>query len=107
MRGVDPKDRFAGQFDKFLSTVVPLLPLSGTDDLLWERLTVVLLAAVIFSELFVRSFSNDMPPLPLSWAGVRLLVKTAMASSMNNSSISRLISVPRSFHPINRLNTLC
>ncbi len=95
MRGVDPNDRFTGDFDRLFSTIVPLLPLrSETEFMPLERLTVVLLAAVMFSELFVRPFSNAIPPLPLKEMDVRLLAKIAADSRISGSSISRLISFP-------------
>jgi hypothetical protein len=93
VRGVDPNDRFAGEIDKFFSNIVPLLPLSGTDVVLRERLIVELLA-VIFSELFVRPFSNAIPSLPLRGTAFRLSANIAVASRMNSNSISRLILFP-------------
>ena len=94
MRGVDPKDKFAGAFDKLSSSFVPLLPLNGIRDLPFERLSVVLLVAFIFSELFVKPISNAMPPLPLREIGLRLLARNAIDSRISSNSISRLISFP-------------
>lgn len=74
---------------------MPLAPLSDTNILLRERLAVVLLATVRFSELFVRSLNNAMPPVPLSWAGARLYAKAVVVNNMNINSITRLISFPR------------
>lgn len=95
MRGVDPKDKFAGAFDKLSITIVPLLPLSGTRDLLFERLIVALLAAVVLSELFVNPFSNFMPLLPLRWIDGRLLARIAIDNRISSNIISRLISFPK------------
>ena len=95
MRGVDPNDRFAGDFDRSFIITVPLLPLSATIDLLFERLIVVLLSVVAFSELFVSPFSNFMPPLPLRWMVGRLLARAAMDNRISSSIISRLISFPK------------
>lgn len=94
MRGVDPKDRLAGDFDKLFSNSVPLLPQSGTRDRPFDILIVVLLVAVIFSELFVKPFSNAKPPLPLREMGFRLLAKNAIDSRISSNSINCLISFP-------------
>lgn len=91
VRGVDPKERFAGDFDRLFITFVPLLPLSGMRDLLLERLIVVLLVDVIFSELFVKPFNNAMPPLPLRWMEGMLLAKIAMDSRVSSNIIGLLI----------------
>lgn len=89
---MDPKDKFAGDFDKLFSNFVPLLPLSGINPLSFERFNVVLLVS---PESFVKPFSKAVPPLPLSEMGFRLLAKNAIDSRISSNSITRLISFPR------------